>query len=187
MLNTPNTWGIYLISLVCEWLEAQGGVSAMQKRNEQKPRCFTTRSTRATDFTAVMRSVRCRSKMNVTFRLPSEALERILRRGRIAWPRWAKGTPLRRRHSRVDLQRFSKRRRRSLGRIHEGFCRQKRLIDRLRRAATRREQFDLLPRFRPFADRSVPGLLQSRYDRRFCRSAVSVRVMPLCEYRIATR
>ena len=26
MLNTPNTWGIYLIGLVCEWMKAQGGV-----------------------------------------------------------------------------------------------------------------------------------------------------------------
>ncbi|HEY2866428.1 MAG TPA: 3-phosphoserine/phosphohydroxythreonine transaminase, partial [Pyrinomonadaceae bacterium] len=33
MLNTPNTWGIYLISLVCEWLQEQGGVAVMETRN----------------------------------------------------------------------------------------------------------------------------------------------------------
>jgi phosphoserine aminotransferase len=29
MLNTPNTWGIYLVSLVCEWLKAKGGIPAI--------------------------------------------------------------------------------------------------------------------------------------------------------------
>src|SRR5215203_995838 len=33
MLNTPNTWGIYLISLVCEWLREQGGLAAMETKN----------------------------------------------------------------------------------------------------------------------------------------------------------
>src|SRR5438552_9854173 len=28
--NTPNTWGIYLINLVCRWLKDKGGLSAMQ-------------------------------------------------------------------------------------------------------------------------------------------------------------
>src|ERR1043165_2548216 len=36
MLNTPNTWGIYIVSLVCDWLRDQGGVAAMAKRNAEK-------------------------------------------------------------------------------------------------------------------------------------------------------
>ena len=36
MLNTPNTWGIYMISLVCDWLKEQGGLAAMKVRNEEK-------------------------------------------------------------------------------------------------------------------------------------------------------
>ena len=36
MLNTPNTWGIYLISLVCDWLREKGGLGAMEKLNEEK-------------------------------------------------------------------------------------------------------------------------------------------------------
>ncbi|MCV4754064.1 aminotransferase class V-fold PLP-dependent enzyme, partial [Escherichia coli] len=27
MPNTPNTWAIYIMALVCEWLETEGGVA----------------------------------------------------------------------------------------------------------------------------------------------------------------
>ena len=36
MLNTPNTWGIYIINLVCEWLKERGGLAAMERHNEEK-------------------------------------------------------------------------------------------------------------------------------------------------------
>ena len=36
LYNTPNTWGIYMISLVCEWLERQGGLTEMKRKNEEK-------------------------------------------------------------------------------------------------------------------------------------------------------
>ncbi len=38
MLNTPNTWGIYIINLVCEHIKKHGGLSAMEKKNEEKAR-----------------------------------------------------------------------------------------------------------------------------------------------------
>ena len=34
--EAANTWGIYLIGLVCDWLKEQGGIDAMQKRNKEK-------------------------------------------------------------------------------------------------------------------------------------------------------
>src|SRR2546426_1642762 len=34
--NTPNTWGIYIINLVCKWLKEKGGLAAMQQENEAK-------------------------------------------------------------------------------------------------------------------------------------------------------
>ena len=34
--NTPNTWGIYIINLVCKWLKDKGGLGAMQSENEAK-------------------------------------------------------------------------------------------------------------------------------------------------------
>lgn len=36
MYNTPPTYAIYISKLVCEWVASQGGVSELQKINEQK-------------------------------------------------------------------------------------------------------------------------------------------------------
>ncbi|MFQ5734356.1 MAG: 3-phosphoserine/phosphohydroxythreonine transaminase [Planctomycetaceae bacterium] len=36
MFNTPPTFGIYVMGLVFKWLEAQGGLTAMEQRNRDK-------------------------------------------------------------------------------------------------------------------------------------------------------
>lgn len=36
MFNTPPTYAIYMLKLVFEWMEAQGGVKAIKKRNKEK-------------------------------------------------------------------------------------------------------------------------------------------------------
>ena len=36
MYNTPPTFGIYLVGRVCQWVLNQGGLTAMQERNEAK-------------------------------------------------------------------------------------------------------------------------------------------------------
>ena len=36
LLHTPNTFGIYVINLVCRWIEQQGGLAAMEQRNRNK-------------------------------------------------------------------------------------------------------------------------------------------------------
>ena len=36
LFNTPSTFGIYMIRLVTDWLIANGGLAAMQKKNEAK-------------------------------------------------------------------------------------------------------------------------------------------------------
>ena len=38
MLNTPPTFGIYILLEVFRWLEAQGGLDAMEKINATKAR-----------------------------------------------------------------------------------------------------------------------------------------------------
>src|SRR5947207_3808206 len=38
LYNTPNTWGIYIISLVCKWLTEKGGLEGMHRENEAKAR-----------------------------------------------------------------------------------------------------------------------------------------------------
>ena len=76
MLNTPNAWGIYLISLVCEWLKQKGGVSAMAKINEEKAKILYEAIDSSDGFYSGHAEKEARSLMNVTFRLPSENLEK---------------------------------------------------------------------------------------------------------------
>ena len=75
LYNTPNTWGIYIISLVCKWIAEKGGIAAMEQENEQKAR-LVYEAIDATDFYRGHADADCRSTMNVTFRLPAEELEK---------------------------------------------------------------------------------------------------------------
>jgi phosphoserine aminotransferase len=73
--NTPNTWGIYIIDLVCKWLKEKGGLAAMQQENEAKAQLLYD-AIDSTDFYRGHADTDSRSIMNVTFRLPSEDLEK---------------------------------------------------------------------------------------------------------------
>lgn len=75
LYNTPNTWGIYILGLVCNWLKDKGGLSAMQRENEEKAQLIYD-VIDGTDFYRGHADPDCRSIMNVTFRLPSEELEK---------------------------------------------------------------------------------------------------------------
>jgi phosphoserine aminotransferase len=75
LYNTPNTWGIYIISLVCDWLKEKGGLRGMLRENEDKAKLLYD-AIDATDFYRGHAEVDCRSLMNVSFRLPSEELEK---------------------------------------------------------------------------------------------------------------
>ena len=75
LYNTPNTWGIYIISLVCKWLKDKGGLAAMEHENEEKAKLLYDTIDRS-DFYRGHADADCRSIMNVTFRLPSEELEK---------------------------------------------------------------------------------------------------------------
>ncbi len=75
LYNTPNTWGIYIINLVCQWLKEKGGLAGMQRENEAKATLLYD-AIDATDFYRGHADAESRSIMNVTYRLPSEALEK---------------------------------------------------------------------------------------------------------------
>jgi phosphoserine aminotransferase len=75
LANTPNTWGVYLIGLVCDWLKGEGGVSAMQTRNEEKASILYNFIDSSDGFYRGHADKNCRSLMNVTFRLPSAELD----------------------------------------------------------------------------------------------------------------
>jgi len=75
MPNTPNTWGIYIISLVCDWLEDLGGVAAIEKLNREKAKILYDYIDSSDGYYRGHAKREARSLMNVTFRLPSEELE----------------------------------------------------------------------------------------------------------------
>jgi len=76
MLNTPNTWGIYIIDLVCQWLEEDGGIPAIEKKNAAKAKVLYDAIDSSDGFYQGHADKDSRSLMNVTFNLPNEELEK---------------------------------------------------------------------------------------------------------------
>ena len=74
LYNTPPVFAVYVIGKVLAWLEAQGGLEAMEAINERKAGALYARIDRTDFYRGAVRQ-EVRSRMNVTFRLPSEALE----------------------------------------------------------------------------------------------------------------
>ena len=74
MYNTPPCFGIYLMGLVMKWARAEGGLEAIAARNERKAAALYAEIDR-TGFYRGTAETASRSRMNVTFRLPSEELE----------------------------------------------------------------------------------------------------------------
>jgi phosphoserine aminotransferase len=75
MYNTPPCFGIYLMGLVMKWSLAQGGLESMAARNQRKADTLYAEIDRTGFYrgTAVKAD---RSRMNVTFRLATEELEK---------------------------------------------------------------------------------------------------------------
>lgn len=73
LANTNNTFAIYLMSLVMEWLNEQGGVAAMEERNEAKAKLIYDYID-SQDFYYGTAQAAHRSVMNVTFNMQKEDL-----------------------------------------------------------------------------------------------------------------
>ncbi len=74
MYNTPPCFGIYLMGLVMKWGLAQGGLAAIGALNDRKAAALYAEIDR-TGFYRGTADTGSRSRMNITFRLPSEDLE----------------------------------------------------------------------------------------------------------------
>ncbi len=74
MVNTPPTFGIYLVALITRWLLDRGGLAAMAEVNARKAASLYE-VIDAGDFYRGTAAPASRSTMNVTFRLPGEELE----------------------------------------------------------------------------------------------------------------
>ena len=74
LTNTANTFAVYVTGLVLEWLQEQGGISAIEKINEQKAATLYDLID-ADDYCRGVILPECRGTMNVSFNLASEELE----------------------------------------------------------------------------------------------------------------
>jgi phosphoserine aminotransferase len=74
MYNTPPTFGIYLMGLVMKWGLSQGGLDAIGAANQRKADKLYAEIDRSGYYRGTAEK-NSRSRMNITFRLPSEDLE----------------------------------------------------------------------------------------------------------------
>jgi phosphoserine aminotransferase len=74
LLNTPPCWSIYIIGLVLKWAKRLGGLDAIEKRNQAKADLVYKAIDESGGYYRG-HAKSDRSRMNITFRLPSEELE----------------------------------------------------------------------------------------------------------------
>ncbi|MDQ3213292.1 MAG: 3-phosphoserine/phosphohydroxythreonine transaminase [Acidobacteriota bacterium] len=75
MYNTPPVFAIYVMRLVLAWLMKRGGLEAIERKNARKADKLYAEIDR-TEFYRGHARTDSRSRMNVTFRLPTEELEK---------------------------------------------------------------------------------------------------------------
>src|SRR5262249_11799195 len=76
LYNTPPVFAVYLLNLTLGWIEQRGGLQAIEQRNQQKAETVYAAVQRRGGFYRGHAEPASRSQMNVTFRLPSEELEK---------------------------------------------------------------------------------------------------------------
>ncbi len=78
LYNTPNTFGIYIIALVCKWLKSIGGLDGMYKINKEKADVLYKCIDESGGYYKGHADKDSRSLMNITFNLATEELEKKL-------------------------------------------------------------------------------------------------------------
>ena len=74
-LNTPPTFGIYVLMEMFRWIEEQGGIAAIEKTNAEKARILYQAIDNSKGFyKGTVTDLPNRSHMNVTYVLPTEEL-----------------------------------------------------------------------------------------------------------------
>jgi phosphoserine aminotransferase len=69
LYHTPPTFAIYIIGLVMEWIEAEGGLTAIEKRNEAKAELLYDAIDSSGGYYVCPVEKASRSRMNVVFRV----------------------------------------------------------------------------------------------------------------------
>ena len=77
LYHTPSTYGVYTMGLVLEWIEAEGGLGAIEKRNAAKAKALYDTIDGSGGYYKCPVEPGSRSKMNVVFRVAGgdEAVE----------------------------------------------------------------------------------------------------------------
>ncbi len=76
LYNTPPVFAIYIMRLVTKWLLGVGGLEAIGRRNVEKAKLLYDAIDGSGGFYRPHAKSNSRSNMNITFRLPSEELEK---------------------------------------------------------------------------------------------------------------
>jgi phosphoserine aminotransferase len=76
LYNTPPTFAVYVVGRVVKWILERGGLEEMGKRNEAKAVTLYEAIDASGGFYRGHAQADSRSRMNVTFRLGSEELEK---------------------------------------------------------------------------------------------------------------
>ncbi|MCZ8513412.1 3-phosphoserine/phosphohydroxythreonine transaminase [Paenibacillus filicis] len=77
LYNTPPVHSVYMLRLVLEWVQRQGGVAALERRNVEKARLLYDVMDASRGFYRGVVAQPYRSVMNITWRMADEALERM--------------------------------------------------------------------------------------------------------------
>lgn len=77
LLNTPPTFGVYLVRNTLAWFEAEGGIDAIEARNRAKADTLYDAIDASGGFYTCPVERSSRSVMNVVFRLPKPELEAL--------------------------------------------------------------------------------------------------------------
>ncbi len=73
VLNTISTFNVYVAWLVLQWIKTEGGVAAIEKKNNEKAKLLYDAIDATPFYTGIIQKQH-RSTMNATFKLPSEEL-----------------------------------------------------------------------------------------------------------------
>jgi phosphoserine aminotransferase len=78
LYHTPPTFAIYIVGLVMEWIEAEGGITAIDKRNEAKAKLLYDTIDSSSGYYTCPVEKASRSRMNVVFRVAggNESIEK---------------------------------------------------------------------------------------------------------------
>jgi len=76
LYNTPPSFSVYIMNLVLRWIESEGGLAGIEKRNAEKTDLIYRAIDESDGFYVGHAEPEFRSRMNITFRLRTEEAEK---------------------------------------------------------------------------------------------------------------